>query len=572
MSAWLTSPSASAARPWPVLLLAGCLLLLGAGESRAQGPSFLDKPIANWLKELKHKESSVRRSAAFALGQMGDDAWYAVPDLAFLLRNDSDAGVREAAAMAVGDILVNFQGDQVPLWDKTGAELLRMLEHDSNPRIRRSAAYALGAFGKRARGCEPYLRKALSDKDPSVRQNAAWALGRFGTLTGATISDLCDRLEDDNTLVRRDAAGALGALGRGAGKPAARALLRAVKREANDVVRRSALDSLARLVGPENKDQAAELYPLLESKDLDTARGAAFVLGNIGEEVGDRPVPVLLGALADSDPEVQALAAASLSGLGPHAAPAVGELARTLTVSQDLMTRRNCAVALSKIGPKARNAVPALAEAMKVRPDAPKTGEKGRLSEEVREFAAEAIGQIGYPDNEKAISTVRDLLLTDTNPGVRQRCVWALFKLRDLDSHNLVPVLEKILTETSAEAAVVRYDSARLLAWALEEKAPDKTVEVLMEMLTNKTLRVYNRSDATVEGTGGEANRGTTAVRPDLGGDARYMAAQALGWLKGKVSKNKAVLEALKAAETAKDSDEELKKRAKEALERLEAR
>jgi hypothetical protein len=147
-----------------------------------------------------------------------------------------------------------------------------------------------------------------------------------------------------------------------------------------------------------------------------------------------------------------------------------------------------------------------------------------------------------------------------------------LFKLRDLDRHNLVPVLEKILTETSVEAAVVRYDSARLLAWALKDKAPDKVVEVLMEMLTNKTLRVYNRSDATVEGTGGEASKGATTVKPDLGGDARYMAAQALGWLGAKVSKNKAVLEALKTVAEAKDSDEELKKRAKEALERLEAR
>src|SRR5262249_41098763 len=159
------------------------------------------------------------------------------------------------------------------------------------------------------------------------------------TLEGASIADLCDRLRDDNTLVRRDAAGALGALGRSAGKPAARALLGAVKREENDVVRRSALDSLARLVGPDNKDQAADLYPLLESKAEDTARGAALVLGNTGEGVGNRPAPVLRRALADSDPEIQALAAAALSGLGPHAARAVEDLARTLTVSSDPLTR-----------------------------------------------------------------------------------------------------------------------------------------------------------------------------------------------------------------------------------------
>jgi HEAT repeat protein len=566
MSAWLVS------RFGPVLLVAGCWLLLGLGEAPAQSPSFLDKPMRRWLEDLKpNNPATVRRSAAFALGRMGDDAWFAVGDLASLLRNDPDAGVRETAATAIGDILVNFQGDLVPSWDKAGADLVRLLEHDKNPRIKRAAAYGLGAFGKTARASEPYLRKALGDRDAAVRQNAAWALGRLGTLEGASIADLCDRLRDDNTLVRRDAAGALGALGRGAGKPAARALLSAVKREENDVVRRSALDSLARLVGPDNKDQAVDLYPLLDSKDEDTARGAAFVLGNIGEEVGSRPVPVLRRALADSDPEVQALAAAALSGLGPHAAGAVEDLARTLTVSADPLTRRNCALALSRIGKDASPALTALAAATKVLPDAPKHPLQARPYEEVREFAAEAIAQIGYPENAKAIPTVRGLLQSDTNPEVRQRCLWAVFALRDPDRFDLVPVLEKILSETSAEGLLVRYDTARYLAFALQDKAPDKTVDVLLDMLTNKKLQVYNRSDAKVEGTGGEASRGTTTVRADLGGDARFMAAEGLRRLGTKVSKNRRVIDALKAAETAKDSDEHLKKAAREALDRLEA-
>ena len=51
---------------------------------------------------------------------------------------------------------------------------------------------------------------------------------------------------------------------------------------------------------------AGDLYPLLKSKDKETARGAAFVLARIGGEHAQRAVPVLGEALADPDPSVQA--------------------------------------------------------------------------------------------------------------------------------------------------------------------------------------------------------------------------------------------------------------------------
>src|SRR4051812_35976051 len=99
----------------PVLAALGLGVL--APASHAQTLSFLNKPMGRWLEDLeKAPRPETRRSAAFALGRLGEEAFIAVPDLARQLRNDRDAGVREMAAAAVGDILVHFKGDTTRLW------------------------------------------------------------------------------------------------------------------------------------------------------------------------------------------------------------------------------------------------------------------------------------------------------------------------------------------------------------------------------------------------------------------------------------------------------------------------
>jgi hypothetical protein len=56
-------------------------------------------------------------------------------------------------------------------------------------------------------------------------------------------------------------------------------------------------------------------------------------------------------------------------------------------------------------------------------------------------------------------------------------------------------------------------------------------------------------------------------VTPNLGGDARYMAAEALGFLGTKATNRKDVVEGLRAA--ARDPDARLKETAKKSLEQL---
>jgi HEAT repeat protein len=270
-----------------------------------------------------------------------------------------------------------------------------------------------------------------------------------------------------------------------------------------------------------------------------------------------------------TDPSVQALAAASLANAGKDAADAVDDLARALTTSKDPTVRRNCCIALGHIGSEARSAVPAIVVALKPDPKAPVDPRRERPFEEVREQAAEALAQIGFPANQAAVPAIRGVIARDKNSLVRQRCVWALFHIEeaDLGKYDLTRVLNGVLDETGDEGLMVRYDCARLLAHKLRENASDKVRDLLVHMLTNRELRVFNKTDANIKGTGNEAAPGTSDVAPDLGGDARYMAAQALGWLGEKSSKNDKVIKALR--EAAKDKEPRLSKEAKASLETL---
>src|SRR5262249_21162379 len=76
------------------------------GQSGGYG-SYLGKKYPDWVVGLSNKgDPAVRRSAAFALGKIGRGAAAAVPQLLHLLEKDPDAGVREMAAAAVGDIIL----------------------------------------------------------------------------------------------------------------------------------------------------------------------------------------------------------------------------------------------------------------------------------------------------------------------------------------------------------------------------------------------------------------------------------------------------------------------------------
>jgi HEAT repeat protein len=116
-------------------LLLACCLSLAAGCGG-------DKSMAEWVEQLKDRDSAQRLRAIRALERQSSEATSVVPALAICL-SDPDAFVR------------------------------------------RDAAEALGRFGPEARSATSALTRALRDKTPAVRKAAAAALKK---LDGETAS------------------------------------------------------------------------------------------------------------------------------------------------------------------------------------------------------------------------------------------------------------------------------------------------------------------------------------------------------------------------------------------------
>src|SRR5262245_32999218 len=155
-----------------LVMLAAALLIVPA----APGQTFLGKSRADWLNELEKGDAKTQRSAAFALGKLGDASSETLDALRESLKSKLPE-VRDAAAFALGEIAPRFQA---AVWRQAGREL-RGLLGDDDKRVRRSAAFALGSCGEQAQPALGDLTRVLrEDREAVVRRNAAWALGRVG--------------------------------------------------------------------------------------------------------------------------------------------------------------------------------------------------------------------------------------------------------------------------------------------------------------------------------------------------------------------------------------------------------
>jgi HEAT repeat protein len=554
-------------------LLIGFFLLAAASLSPAQEAKFLDKDPNYWLDQLKSPTARTRRAGAFALGKLGTATYqyHGVPPLVeHVVDPEKEAEVRDAAAYALGEIglaLRPHRPELAKVWTGAGDTLLQALSEDIDARVRRSAAFAVGGFGPAAASGHKQLRTALKDKSPGVRQNAAWALGQIGqTEALETLKLLAEVIGDADPQVRRDAAAAVGDIGRLGGRyskpapnPAAGALLQLLAKEKDAVIRQTAIDSLVNAVTEQDKGGAPELRRLLKDKDPEIARGAALALGNIGGAEAGPAVPILQDALNKGDEGTRIQASAALANVGPGAVATVPDLVRAFG-DKEPKVRRNVALALRNIGPEASSAIPALAR--RLRRDEP--------DEEVRRYSAEALGQMRGEDIVSVIPDILKAVKDDKEPTVRQRAVDALFYVPDLEAHGIVRAFEAVLAEKDINHVMVRYDAARCLANRLRDKAPEKAVDVLLEMLNDEHLKIYKGAGTDVTGSSVEGAKGGASVALNVGGDARFLAAQALAQIGAPKAKRQDVIRALK--EAAKSKDEELSKAAEKALERIGAK
>src|SRR5262249_12925686 len=109
-----------------------------------------------------------------------------VPALVKALREDREAVVRAKAARAVGRSVVRAleqartDRKEEPRFDYARDALSAAMRTDKEESVREAAALALGEMGPDARGAVGALAVALKDRQPGVVKAAAGALRRMG--------------------------------------------------------------------------------------------------------------------------------------------------------------------------------------------------------------------------------------------------------------------------------------------------------------------------------------------------------------------------------------------------------
>ncbi|MCE9554930.1 MAG: HEAT repeat domain-containing protein [Planctomycetes bacterium] len=135
----------------------------------------------------------------------------------------------------------------------------------------------------------PHWQAALKDSDPKVRRRAAYALGYLGPAAAPAVPALSDALGDRQLEVAWYAADALGHIGPAAA-PAVEGLVKVIEESPGDtVLRRNAVIALGR-IGPGAKGALSVLEKTLKSEDAETRVATAEALGKISRHESSQKV------------------------------------------------------------------------------------------------------------------------------------------------------------------------------------------------------------------------------------------------------------------------------------------
>jgi HEAT repeat protein len=517
------------------LLVPGLLAL--PPVARAQHQVFLGKTHDKWAEQLSASSADARRGAAFALGKMGHFASSQVPKLIKTLESDKDAGVREAAAFALGEICLKDRG----IRSAPGLlpALQKALSSDQNEMVKRSAAFALGCMGDKAANALEALNKAATEPSLAVKQNVAWALGKIGKSGVLTLQTILNNETDP--LVVRDAANSVGELGKDA-RPAVPALAKHLKDTKDDPrqleMRKSICAALVGLVSAKDQDATGPLRIALSDPEPEVWQNAVLALSNIGGPAAADAVPKLIQVLQNdkASPQFRRQAAAAFKNIGSAAKDALPVLMAALK-DKDETVRFNAAVSLGGIGdPKALDA---LAQVVG------DTSEKAR----VRESAAIALRDAGIQKTDEGTKARPELVkqlpvivkvIENPKDEAKVRAT-ALWPIRFLDPDlvaqkpEVVKALETIVTSEPKvpPTKMLRYDSACLLGLFKGPNISDAALKTLNEFLRDEEVFIYA---GTSVGTGGsgtleKGGGGAESVKKQGQGDGRVIAIQALTFI-----------------------------------------
>lgn len=420
------------------------------------------------LSALTDSDAAVRVVAAQALGQLGPAGRQALPQL-IRAAGDPHPGVREAVKFTLKKFTPFTRADAPRLADLfkpldpdgrlTTARTVREYGLDadgtvavlgpflteSDPRLRREAAEALGEVGHPARPAAfPLLFPLLRDRDETVRTAARTALDKLAPPDRSELKQFRDGLRDPLPAVRRYSAECVAALGRD-GVYAVPELTRNLT-DPDAGVRSACLDALAK-VGAAGPDVLKAVLSLRTDPDPGVRAKALQAAGSFGREEG--VLSALFAGLDDDADPVRAASAKALADLKP---------------------------------PLGKAEIPLMEAALK--------GKHGSA----KRFAAEALAKLGL-DAAPVLQTVK-VAMADRDPEVR-RALWGVVAAVGPEAKGFAPLLVEQLDEALTAPSAAGGDSVRQAVELLDQiGAPDQALPLLRRGLKSRQAAVRKESAA----------------------------------------------------------------------------
>jgi HEAT repeat protein len=239
--------------------------------------------------------------------------------------------------------------------------------HDDDPKVRESAAHAIGLMGPEAL---PALVAMLLHDDKYVRRNAVWAISKLGPLARPALADVCAALKDSDPRTASGAAQALGSMGTD-GADAVPALAEAM-RGTNIVLCRLASKALSQIGTP----ALATLIAHLQHADPFVRGESALAIGWMGA-AARTAVPFLARVVRGPDsalirtpmPSSITPAISRSNDSDSITPPQLAVADEALPESGDVNCRVYAAQALGRIGPAAAAALVELQDAANFGPE-----------------------------------------------------------------------------------------------------------------------------------------------------------------------------------------------------------
>lgn len=388
---------------------------IGATRALAQMGAPAKTAVPAMLKNLAHRDDTLRKDTADALAQMGDAS---VPGLIEVL-NAKEPKQRQAAALALAQL-----GEQA----KTAAPaLLTAAEKETDDLPRGAILAALTKTGADPARTAPLLLKAVRGENADLRHAALNALLTSPANAKTAVTTVTTELQSKDNGTRQRAAQLLARLGPAAA-PAVPALIERAKAEPGEALYTSALAE----IGPR------ALPPLMEALSSKSGGDRKWVFHALSE-MGAPAMTGLTDALRSPTASVRAGAATALEGMPLEKHPAV-KLLLTLTDDKDAQVRAAALKTLADVRSDRPAIIPKLEAALNDREPA------------VQKAAAIGLASAGAVEKVGANGLIA--LLNEPDPNTRRAAAQSLAGFGE-KAKPAIPALLKLLADPSLSATAV---------------------------------------------------------------------------------------------------------------------